>query len=171
MERAAGGSKGQAFPWGYEWQENCANTDEAGIGDTSAVGAFPDGASETGCLDIAGNVWEWTRSLWDKDRSMRVLRGGSFYVNRNLARCAVRDRLHPDDRSYNVGFRVVLRSAPVSQLWSLEVLFWHSGSSAPEGCGEAFPARATRAVLLGGFQNEDVVFLRQERVDVHLAPT
>ena len=91
-----------SFPWADEWRDDCANTREAGIGDTCAVGAFPDGMSEAGCLDMAGNVWEWTRSLWGKDWQKpdfkypyqpddpnredldagddvwRVLRGGSF---------------------------------------------------------------------------------------------
>ncbi|MGH8615753.1 MAG: formylglycine-generating enzyme family protein, partial [Gammaproteobacteria bacterium] len=66
-ERAARGTDGRVFPWAEDWREDCANTIEAGIGDTCAVGIFPSGRSETGCLDMVGNVWEWTRSLWGKD--------------------------------------------------------------------------------------------------------
>ncbi len=138
-ERAARGIEGHAYPWGDAWREECANTIESGIGDTSAVGSFVAGTSEAGCLDMAGNVWEWTRSLWGKefskptfrypykadeskrenldakDNVLRVVRGGSWNSHRNLARCAYRNRNEPDNRNNNLGFRVVLRSAHVLQ--------------------------------------------------------
>ena len=45
---------------------------------------------------------------------LRVLRGGSWgYGPRDVARCAARFRDHPDYRGDRLGFRVVLRSAPV----------------------------------------------------------
>ena len=137
-ERAARGGDGHLYPWGDTWREDCANIDETGIGDASAVGSFVGGKSEAGCLDMAGNVWEWTRSLWGtdfrkpefrypydpedgkrenlnaKDEVLRVVRGGSWYDDRNFARYASRVRLGPDFRFNFVGFRVVLRSAPVS---------------------------------------------------------
>ena len=118
-ERAARGTDGRVFPWAADRREDCANTIEASIGDTCAVGMFPNGSSEAGCLDMAGNVWEWTRSLWGKDifepdfkypyqpddkkredlRSgkdvMRVVRGGSWGDVRVYARCAFRGRLQP----------------------------------------------------------------------------
>ncbi|MGZ8250190.1 SUMF1/EgtB/PvdO family nonheme iron enzyme, partial [Methylomagnum sp.] len=68
-ERAARGTAGRIYPWGENWQEDCANIGETDIGNTCAVGLFPQGRSEAGCLDMAGNVWEWTRSLWGRDFS------------------------------------------------------------------------------------------------------
>jgi formylglycine-generating enzyme required for sulfatase activity len=68
-EKAARGSAGLIYLWGKAWREDHANTEEAGINGLSAVGSFPQGASPYGCLDMAGNVWEWTRSLWGKDFS------------------------------------------------------------------------------------------------------
>jgi iron(II)-dependent oxidoreductase len=60
-EKAARGAGGRVYPWGDEWDETKCNTRETGLRDTSPVGIFPDGASPYGCLDMAGNVWEWGR--------------------------------------------------------------------------------------------------------------
>jgi formylglycine-generating enzyme required for sulfatase activity len=123
-EKAARGTDGRMYPWGVkpevdEADPNKANYDETGIGTTSAVGCFPAGKSHYGCLDMAGNVWEWTRSLYKdypykpkdgredlKDEGVRVLRGGSFSLW--LVRCAVRSGPYPVDRFGGGGFRVVL---------------------------------------------------------------
>ena len=123
-------------PWGDAFDPNQANTAEGGIGSTSPVGCFPGGASPYGLLDLSGNVWEWTRSLWGKDwqkpdfrypydpadgredlhiRDLRrVLRGGSFYDGAGGARCAPRDRFGPA-RWYDFGgFRVgVVAASPL----------------------------------------------------------
>ena len=130
-EKAARGTDGRIYPWGDEFDSNKANTGETGIGTISAVGCFPDGASRYGALDMSGNVWEWTRSLWGKDLGkpefgypydpkdirredlnashdvLRVLRGGSFYYSPWRARWAFRGRDNPDDGGANVGVRVV----------------------------------------------------------------
>ena len=99
-------------------------TAETGLGTTSAVGVFPGGASPCGALDLAGNVWEWCHSLDVKYPNRagdgredpeaagpRVLRGGSWSYVRHNARCACRLSNLPDDRSFDVGFRVILASA------------------------------------------------------------
>jgi iron(II)-dependent oxidoreductase len=134
-EKVARGSDGRPWPWGDGWDETRCNTDELGLGDTCAVGMFPQGASPYGCLDMAGQVWEWTASLWGKgwsklefkypyepadgrenlaagDEVRRVLRGGSFYYYRDSARCAYRYRGSPNRRLRNRGFRVVV--SPIS---------------------------------------------------------
>lgn len=119
------------FPWGENVDTNRANYDDTKIGDTSAVGCFPGGQSPYGCEEMSGNVWEWTRSLWGKDSFepefeypydsadgreninaataiRRVVRGGSFYLNRGRVRCSYRNWYHPYSRSVYFGFRVVL---------------------------------------------------------------
>ena len=128
-EKAARGTDGRVFPWGDEPDPERANYDETGIGATSAVGCFPDGASPYGLLDMSGHVYEWTRSLWGKDwekpqygypynphdgrekldapdEIRRVVRGGSFIIDRRLVRCAYRSSRNPNDRSLSFGFRV-----------------------------------------------------------------
>ena len=45
---------------------------------TCEVGKSPAGASPQGILDLAGNVFEWTTSRYDKNGPNRVGRGGSW---------------------------------------------------------------------------------------------
>ncbi len=134
-EKAARGEDGRLYPWGNDFDPERANTTETNIGSFSAVGCFPGGASPYGLLDLSGNVWEWTRSLWgeqwdkpewrypykaDDDREKleapdqvaRVLRGGSSYHEGPVCRCAFRYRLSTFGRSWNVGFRLV--ASPVT---------------------------------------------------------
>jgi formylglycine-generating enzyme required for sulfatase activity len=135
-ERAArAGRPGAVFPWGDDNDPDMANTAEAELGAVSPVGCFlPNGF---GLHDMVGNVWEWTRSLWGDDdskptfgypylpddparenpdagdKTYRVVRGGAFSDHRDGARCACRLRNHPGCRDDRLGFRVVLREAPV----------------------------------------------------------
>jgi formylglycine-generating enzyme required for sulfatase activity len=121
----------RVYPWGDTFDPNKANTDETGIGTTTAVGCFPGGESPYGCLDMSGNVWEWTRTIWDdkfgypynrndgredlqRKDALRVLRGGSFINFADWARCAFRLRASPDNGLRHSGFRVVVspREAP-----------------------------------------------------------
>lgn len=108
------------YTWADEPDPNRANYDDTGIGTTSAVGCFPGGASPYGCLDMAGNVWEWCSTLYREyayqadDREdleaegPRVVRGGAFFSSRRGVRCASRFRLGPVDRYHFIGFRVVV---------------------------------------------------------------
>jgi formylglycine-generating enzyme required for sulfatase activity len=122
-EKAARGVDGRWWPWGNEWDQNRANTEEGGVGGTTPVGIYPGGVSPYGCYDMAGNVWEWTGSLYkpypyqpDDGREdpnaegSRVIRGGSWGSPQGSARCAHAAAAPPDERSGNLGFRCCSRS-------------------------------------------------------------
>ena len=122
-EKAARGTDGRIYPWGNRWYPGWCNTLEGGMGGTTPVGKYPQGASPYGLLDMAGNVWEWCSSLYQgypygagdgredlEALGARVIRGGSWGGRRLVARCACRDRLVPDLRGSILGFRVCVVS-------------------------------------------------------------
>jgi formylglycine-generating enzyme required for sulfatase activity/GTPase SAR1 family protein len=104
-EKAARGIDGRVYPWGNEFDKDKCNIDESEIGHTTPVKEYQEGRSPCGCLDIAGNVWEWTDSWYDEEKKEKVLRGGSWNSNRFYARCAYRGKDTPEFRSVNYGFR------------------------------------------------------------------
>jgi serine/threonine-protein kinase len=120
-EKAARGTDGRIWPWGSDWDEDKVNSKDAGPGHTTEVGSYPDGASPYGCMDMAGNAWEWVadRYQWDyyqaaPDHSNpqgpdqgapRVVRGGSWALPQRLTRCASRFGFLPQVRRDDLGFR------------------------------------------------------------------
>jgi formylglycine-generating enzyme required for sulfatase activity len=131
-EKAArGGLADAVFPWGDTPGPDRANYRESEVGDSSAVGCFP--ANGVGLYDLVGNLFEWTRSrnapypyrsddgreaMEPGGNEWLVVRGGSWDYHRDFARCAFCLRNLPVNRADFLGFRVVLRVAPVSSALS-----------------------------------------------------
>jgi formylglycine-generating enzyme required for sulfatase activity len=125
-EKAARGTDGQIYPWDGPLTQDRANYAATGIGATSAVGLFPQGASPYGVLDMSGNVWEWCGTKWrdgynktadesPEGDNPRVVRGGAFYLEARYVRCAYRYWYSPLNWGWYQGFRVVV-SPIVSRL-------------------------------------------------------
>jgi formylglycine-generating enzyme required for sulfatase activity len=112
-EKAARGIDGRIYPWGDDWRNNYCNTKESRIGGITPVGQYsPHGDSPFGCVDMSGNVWEWTSSLWEPESDRPVIRGGSGADPKNYAGTASRYFNLPANRSHYFGFRVVMRHLP-----------------------------------------------------------
>jgi len=126
------GTHPNIWPWGDTWDpEKCNNFEDhnpAGGGyrklQTSPVGAYPEGASPYGCMDMVGNAYEWV-SDWavsypdnpkpfDFTNAFRFVRGGCWDDGPRSNRCAYRAWYLPPDSGGTgpgdcdyVGFRLV----------------------------------------------------------------
>jgi formylglycine-generating enzyme required for sulfatase activity len=113
-EIAARYPDGRLFPYGNEADTSKMNVSETGIGQTTAVGLFPEGKqAELDLYDLSGNVCEWTLSKGDDGSNTidysgdtRVLRGGSFMGGVRNARSASRIYNNPLYRDDYYGFRL-----------------------------------------------------------------
>jgi eukaryotic-like serine/threonine-protein kinase len=141
-EKAARGSADRRrFPWGDQglegsvrranvvdqWALDKFSKDLAkeekysdGYEGTSPVGAFPEGRSPYGALDMAGNVCEWVADRYAADAyatgpsedpkgaregDKRVFKGGSFGRSSPESRISRRDGFDPTDQYAGLGFR------------------------------------------------------------------
>lgn len=118
---ARGGRDGARYTWGDQapglsgehaniWQGFFPLRDQGADGyrGVAPVGCFP--ANGYGLYDMAGNVWEWTRS--DGARHQGVLKGGSFLCADNYCsryRPAARLLQAGADTASHIGFRTVCR--------------------------------------------------------------
>ncbi len=121
-EWAARAPDGREFPWGAAHDPARFNGDDLADGwpFTSPVGTFTDGASAFGCLDLAGNVFEWVHDGLapyapglqvdprqdDTPLDGRVARGGAWNFGSGSARGTNRTAFHRLDRQHYLGFRV-----------------------------------------------------------------
>jgi len=139
-EAAAGGRDGRRYPWGEAWDRLRANVYETRVKRASPVGAFAVGDTPEGIADLAGNVAEWTTSLFGEGEAdeevpeygypydagdgredaeagpsvRRVLRGGGWNADLSNARAVFRDYDLPDLSNANNGLRVVVAlSSPI----------------------------------------------------------
>jgi formylglycine-generating enzyme required for sulfatase activity len=107
------------YPWGDTWEEGRCNSSESRLNRPNPVGVYPHGATPDGIEELAGNVYEWTATVYrgypydSKDGredpladGLRIVRGGSWYVRKERVRCAYRDWYGARGRDYIYGYRL-----------------------------------------------------------------
>jgi formylglycine-generating enzyme required for sulfatase activity/tRNA A-37 threonylcarbamoyl transferase component Bud32 len=127
-EKAARGIDGRLYPWGDQAPDAKRCNYNMNIKNTTSLGRYsPQGDSPYGCVDMAGNVWEWVND-WINDTfyqnspasnpngpasgKYRVLRGGSWDGLEGSLRSANRTYVEPVDTSDGIGFRCARNLKP-----------------------------------------------------------
>jgi formylglycine-generating enzyme required for sulfatase activity len=108
------------YPWGNAEPDGERANYGGTYNGTTAVGCFPLGATPNGLQDMAGNVWEWTGSIYkpypydptDGREDTRqplgnrfVFRGCGWLYQLNTLRASFRSHNLPDYQDYDLGFR------------------------------------------------------------------
>lgn len=140
-EKAARGPDGRIYPWGnqpprpeIQWQKKFPVGPETYLftllvkpqrewaragwywrnGYPVPVGSLPQNVSPYGCVDMSGNIWEWTRSLYNPTLpDFHVVKGGSWGYSihhtqlfvRSACSVTIPSRVY---RAQGTGFRVVM---------------------------------------------------------------
>lgn len=128
-EKAARGTNGRRFPWGDQWEPRFCNAEYRFRGTTPIDYFEANNISPYGCVDMCGNVFEWTSTTigttepWPakyaypykpddgrenlQTETRRVGRGGSYSRDWVYCRNTFRFADLPKDRYSAQGFRVV----------------------------------------------------------------
>jgi len=119
-EKAARGTDGKHYPWGDSPPGKDLLNFNSNVGDTTAVGSYPSGASPYGALDMSGNVYEWVADWFSvtyyanspssnpqgpATGLYRVRRGGSWASEDNLVSSTYRLDSNPHVALNDIGFR------------------------------------------------------------------
>jgi len=126
-ERAASWDDARGAKRRYAWGDEEPDDTRANYGHRlwgpTPVGGYPRGASAAGCLDMNGNVWEWTSTPFDAfpgfepfpypeyseewfDGDHRVLKGGSWATHPSLLRASFRNFFRRPFRIAFAGLRL-----------------------------------------------------------------
>jgi gamma-glutamyl hercynylcysteine S-oxide synthase len=126
-EKAASRDEARSVKRRYAWGDEEPDDERANFGrrrwGTTPVGVRPQGATADGCLDMTGNVWEWTATPFEGlpgfepfpypeyseewfDGDHRVLKGGSWATSGSVLRTSFRNFFRRHFRIAFAGLRL-----------------------------------------------------------------
>jgi toxoflavin biosynthesis protein ToxD len=107
-EKTERGRDGRYFPWGNQWQDRATNWAKSGVDGTSEIAAFPLSRSRYGVDDMAGNVFEYTSTLYQQgDRQVSIMKGCAWDDSPGFCRSAYQHPRPVQSRHILFGFRLV----------------------------------------------------------------
>ena len=108
-EAAARGVTSFFYPWGEVFLPLRSNLlgEEDGYLFSAPVGSFQAGASASGVMDMAGNVWEWVDSKKSTrpQPETRIVKGGGWTSDEKQARISFRNHVNLKMKNPTFGFR------------------------------------------------------------------
>ena len=108
-EAAARGVTNFSYPWGEVFLPHRSNLlgEEDGHLFSAPVGSFQAGASASGVMDMAGNVWEWVDSKKSErpQPETRIVKGGGWTSDKKQARISFRNHVDLKMKSPTFGLR------------------------------------------------------------------
>jgi formylglycine-generating enzyme required for sulfatase activity len=124
-EATTRGMEGRRYAYGNNYDPTRCNTFDTHIRRTTPTGVFPGGETPdpAGIVDMTGNIWEWTSSLYQPypydtadgreapsadESSRRVVRGGSWYGSPLFSSRLRALQLRPDDPRRRPGVSCVV---------------------------------------------------------------
>ncbi len=142
----------QPYPWGgAAIGPRYANVMTDDLPSAMDVGELRDGASAAGCLQMVGNVWEWTADRFITDYHRQAdgtdpqigfsagevvqmsLRGGGYQYPAELTTVWTRSAAYAGDYGEDYGFRCVLPSQPTTNIILPKVSSGGDGKSGIDG--------------------------------------
>lgn len=113
-EKAARGTRGDAYPWGNNATPAKCNSRESGIGSTTPVSRYHSGVSPYGVYDLCGNTWEWCSTRSEPGRY--ELKAGAWTSPFARAAPAVFNDASTEMLDDDTGFRCAILATAVEML-------------------------------------------------------
>ncbi|OGR14884.1 MAG: hypothetical protein A2097_14625, partial [Desulfobacula sp. GWF2_41_7] len=113
-KKAAGVDFNRLYPWGDSIDKSKLNFKDTGFEGTCPVGYFTGGASPYGCLDMAGNAFEWMidtdyrKNTFDEENTRyQIICGGAWDTEQDECKLNYSTEAEPKTTENNIGFRLV----------------------------------------------------------------
>ncbi|MCA9493557.1 MAG: SUMF1/EgtB/PvdO family nonheme iron enzyme, partial [Myxococcales bacterium] len=107
-EKAARGADGRRWPWGDHHEPGWSRM--IGTRSTPTIARIDEHEDDVciyGIHGLAGNVRDWTSTLWPGEPDLHIVKGGAWSSVEAMCRPATRLANRPSDRFHNCGLRIV----------------------------------------------------------------